>query len=102
MRLQEHVGHDYLASELRMFPFVARIGMVANVKPWPAIESAGPDTADVIRRQIVADLVPLVRAHPELVCARPKGDAHGVANSPGINFLLCAIGIELENPGAIR
>ena len=50
MRLYEHIGNDDLISELRMFAFVTRIDMVADVKPGPAIETAGADTADVVGR----------------------------------------------------
>ena len=101
MRLHEHVGDDHFIGKLGVFSLVAWIDMVANVKPGPAIKAAQAHTADVIGRQIVPDFVPLVRAHPELIAARPKCDPDGVSNSPCINFLPAAIGIELEDTGAI-
>src|SRR5881396_2891692 len=100
MRLHEHIGHDDLVGKLRMFPFVAWIGMVADVKPGPAIKAAGVHTANIIRRQIITELVSLVCAHPELVTSRTKCDPDGVSNSPCINFLPAAIGIEFENTSA--
>src|SRR5262245_50323088 len=84
-----------------MLSFVARILMISDVIPGPAVKSAGTDTADVVWRQIFADFVPLVGAHPKLLCARPKCDADGVANSPGVNVLPAAIRIKLEDARAV-
>ena len=100
--LHKHIGDDDFVSELRMFPFVARIDMVANVKPGPAIKTTGPHAADVIRRQILTDFVTLVRAHPEFIAAGPQRHGDGVPNSPRVNFSPAAIGIELENTSTIR
>src|SRR5438034_7778188 len=97
MRLHEHVRNDNFVSKLRMFPFVARIDMVADVKPGPAIKPAGFYTTDVIGRQIFTELVSFVCAHPELVAARTKRDPDSVSNPPGINFLPGPIGIQFEN-----
>src|SRR4029077_4953858 len=84
-----------------MLSLVARILMISDVIPWPAVKSAGPHAADVVGRQIFADLVPFVCAHPKLVCAWPKRDTDRVANSPGINLLPGAVRIKLENARAI-
>src|SRR4030095_9863950 len=84
-----------------MLSLVARILMISDVIPRPAVKSAGTHAADVVGRQIFADLVPLVCAHPKLVCAWPKGDADGVANSPGVNLLLTAVRIKLKDARAI-
>src|SRR5438445_13036249 len=84
VRLHEYIGNDHFVGELRMFSFVAWIGVVAEVKPRPAIEATGPHTADVIRRQILADFISLVRAHPELVAVRTKCDSHCIADSPRV------------------
>src|SRR5205814_3167878 len=80
-----------------MFALVTRILMISDVIPRPAVKSAGTHAADVVGRQIFADLVPLVCAHPKLVCAWPKRDADGIANSPGVNFLRAAVRIKLED-----
>src|SRR5437667_6204988 len=101
MRLHEHVRNDNFVSKLRMFPFVARIDMVADVKPRPAIKAARFNTTDVIGRQIFTEFVPLVCAHPELVATRTKCDPDGVSNSPRVHFLSAAIEIEFENARAI-
>src|SRR5207248_10803035 len=84
-----------------MFSFVPRIRVVTEVKPWPAIKSAGAHTADVMRWQIFADFIPFVCAHPELVTAGPERVPDGLANPPRVNFSIRSVGVELENPGAI-
>ncbi len=99
--MHEHVGHDHFISKLGVFSLVVRINMVADVKPGPAIKSARLYAADVIGRQVVAEFVPLVCAHPEFVAARTKRDPDSVSNSPSINFLSAAIGIEFEDARAI-
>src|SRR5438067_4529723 len=84
-----------------MLSLVARILMISDVIPRPAVKSAGTYAADVVGWQIFADLVPLVCAHPKLVCTWPKRDADGVANSPSVNVLSAAVRIKLENARAI-
>src|SRR5712672_1038042 len=84
-----------------MLSLVARILMIADVIPWPAVKSAGTHAADVVGWQIFADLIPLVCAHPKLVCAWPKRDADGVANSPSVNLSPAAVRIKLEDARAI-
>src|SRR5438477_2911035 len=84
-----------------MFSFVPRIRVVTEVKPWPAVKPTWAHTADIIRRQIFADFIPFVCAHPELVTAGPERDPDGIANSPRVNFSIRSVGVELENPGAI-
>src|SRR5881392_2030943 len=84
-----------------MLSFMVRIGMSADVKPGPSIKAAGAHTADIVRRQILPNLVPLVCAHPELIAAGPKCDPNGVANSPSIDFSVGAVGIEFEDASAI-
>src|SRR5438046_2472226 len=84
-----------------MLSLVARILMIADVIPRPAVKSAGTHATDVVWRQIFADLVPLVCAHPKLVCVWAKRDADSVANSPGVNLLPGAVRIKLEDARAI-
>src|SRR4029077_6314108 len=84
-----------------MLSLVTRVLMISDVIPRPAVKSAGTHAADVVRRQIFADLGPLVCAHPKLVCAWSKRDADGVANSPGVNLLPAAVWIKLEDARAI-
>src|SRR6266699_2145087 len=84
-----------------MLSLVAPILMTSDVIPRPAVKSAGTHAADVVGRQIFTDLIPLVCAHPKLVCAWPKRDADGVANSPGVNLSPAAVRIKLEDARAI-
>src|SRR5207248_2806516 len=86
MRLYEHIRHDHFIGKLGMFSFVARIDMVGDIKPGPAIKPAGFDTADVIGGQIIAEFVPFVCAHPKLITAWTKCDPDGISNSPRTNF----------------
>src|ERR1043166_1828885 len=100
--LHEDVGHNNLAGQLRMLPVVPRVLVVAEIEPWPAVESARLHAANVVRHQILAQPVPLVRAHPKLARARAEGDPEGVTDSPGENVAPGAVRIELEDAGAIR
>src|SRR5262245_381033 len=84
-----------------MLSLVARIMMISDVIPRPSIKSSRTHGADVVWRQIFADFVSLVCAHPKLVCTWPKRDADSVANSPGVNFLFSAVRIKLEDARAI-
>src|SRR6476660_3730912 len=84
-----------------MLSLVARILMISDVIPRPAVKAAGTHAADVVGWQIFTDLVSLVCTHPKLVCAWPKRDADGVANSPGVNLLSAAVRIKLEDTRAI-
>src|SRR6266513_362329 len=101
MRLDEHIGDYNFTGELGMLSLVTRILMITDVIPRPAVKSAGTHAADVVGRQVFADLVPLVCAHPKLVCAWPKRDADSVANSPSVNLLPGAVRIKLEDARAI-
>src|SRR5437870_11669907 len=75
--------------------------MIADVKPRPAVKSAGAHTADVVGRQILANFVALIRAHPQLIAAGTKCYSYSIANSPRIDFSIRPIGIELEDARAI-
>src|SRR5256714_10613113 len=85
-----------------MLAFVPRVLVIADVEPGPAVESARLHAAYVIRYQIFAELVPLVRAHPKLVRSRTNLNPDRVPNSPRKNILLRAVRIELENARPIR
>src|ERR1044072_2997949 len=101
MRLHKHVWDNDLVGKFRMLSFVARIRVIPNVKPWPAIKAAGTHAADVVRRQVFADLVTFVCAHPEFVRTRTKCDPDSVANAPRVNPLSGAIGIKFEDASTI-
>src|SRR6185437_4084114 len=81
VRLDQHVGNNDFIFQFGMLAFVTRILMSANVIPGPAIEASVLDVSDVIRRQIVADLIPLVYRAPELSRFRIDRLPHAVANS---------------------
>ena len=50
VRLHEHIWDDDFVRELRMFPFVARVGVIPDVEPRPAVKAAWAHTANVIGR----------------------------------------------------
>jgi len=76
--------------------------MIADIKPRPTVKPVRLHTADVIGRQIVSKLIALIGAHPKLIRAGAKSDADGVANSPGVNVLVCAVRVELKNARTVR
>src|SRR4051812_44478942 len=86
MALHENVGDEDFAGEFRMFSFVPRVLVIPKIEPRPAIESAALHATDVIRHEVLAELVPLVRAHPKLVRARAELDPDGVPDSPCENI----------------
>src|SRR5256714_690903 len=85
-----------------MLSFVARVLVISDVEPRPAVESAALDVADVIRHQIVAELVAFVCAHPKLIRSRTKFNPDRIPDSPGKNVLAGAVRVELKDPRAIR
>jgi len=72
VRLHEHIGNDDFIGKLRMFPCVARIRMVADIKPRPAIKPARDAHCDVVGRQILADLVPARLCSSKARCCRDE------------------------------
>src|SRR5204863_6443929 len=85
-----------------MLSFVARVLVISDVEPRPAVESAALDVADVIRHQIVAELIALVRAHPKVVRPWTKFDPDRIPDSPGEDILAGPVRIELKDPRPIR
>src|SRR4051812_3735759 len=84
-----------------MLAFVTRVLVIPDVEPRPAVESAALDVADVIRHEIVAQLIALVRAHPKLVRSGTELDPDRVSDSPGENILAGPVRIELEDARAV-
>src|SRR6266513_1647377 len=85
-----------------MLSLVPRILVIPDVEPRPAVESTALDVADVIRHQIIAELIAFVRAHPKLVRSWTKLDPDRIPDSPGKNVLAGPVRIELKDPRAIR
>src|SRR5262245_9238331 len=78
------------------------IWVTSDVEPGPSVESAVLDPGDVVGHQIVAEAVPLVHRRPQVAGAGVDGDSHGIADSVGEASLTRAIGVELENAGAVH
>src|SRR3954447_26057194 len=75
---------------------------MAEIEPRPAVEAAGLDAADVIGHQPIPQLVALIHAHPEVAGARTELDPDRIPDPPRINFPAGAVGVELEDAGAVR
>src|SRR5216684_1395434 len=84
-----------------MLPLMARIVISSDVVPGPSIEAPFLDVGDVIRRQIVPELVAFVDGSPQLAGLRVNRNAHRIADAARINAKTGSIGICLENIGAV-
>src|ERR1700736_1701469 len=85
-----------------MFPLMARILMATDVPPWPAVKAAFLDVRDVVGDEVVTQAVAFVDGAPELSGFGLNGQAaSGVADSVGVDAHGGAVGIELEDVGAI-
>ena len=81
VRLQQHVGNDGLAGQVRALAGMAGIFVVAHVIPGPAVESALLHARDVIRHQIVAQAVALIGGDPQIARVRIHRQPHAVADA---------------------
>src|SRR5580704_14017622 len=68
-----------------MLALVARVLMLADVVPWPAIKAVLLDARDVVRRKIVAQSVTLVDRAPQHASLRLNRQSHGITNAGSIN-----------------
>ena len=100
MRLNEHVGRRDAPREIRPLVLVARVLMIAEIVPGPAIEGALRHTRRVVGRQIVAQPVALVDGAPERARCGLNRKARTIANAGRVDALVLAVGIEGEHVGA--
>ena len=100
MRLDENVGRRDAFREIRPLVLVARVLVVAEIVPGPAIEGALRDVRRVVGRQIVAESVALVDGAPERASSRLDRKARAIANAGRVDALMSAVGIEGEHVGA--
>ncbi len=75
------VGCDRLGHEIGPLGLGPRVHMVAPVAVGPAIEGAVLDGGQIVRRQVVADLVALVDDRPEHAALGLEGHADGIAQA---------------------
>src|SRR2546426_12472262 len=80
---------------------VPRVLVCADVVPGPAIEASLLNVGDVIRREIVTELVALVNRSPQFPGLRIYGDADRIADAPGIDAQARAVGARLQDVGPV-
>src|ERR1700680_16362 len=85
-----------------MFASQPWIRMPAGIEPRPPIETALLNVSDVIRRQVVAQFVPLIRRAPEFSRRRVQSQANRIPNSRGVNAHELSFRRVLENIGAME
>src|SRR5260221_12997104 len=102
VRLEENVGNDGFVFQFRMLAVVARILMGPDGPPGPTVEPAFLNVSDVVGDEIVAQTVALVDGAPEFTSFGADGQAAaGITDSVSINAHIGAIGVELQNIGAV-
>src|SRR5580704_14522737 len=100
--LEEDIRNDHLVFQFGVLALVAWILMGADVPPRPAVEAAVLNVGDVVGDEIVSQAVAFVDGAPKLVGLGIDGQAaSGVADSVGIDAHFGAVGIELQNVGAV-
>src|SRR5207302_8732922 len=84
-----------------MLAFQAWIGVAADVIPGPAVESSVLNVGDVIRRQIVAQVVALIDRAPKFASFRLHGNADRIANAPGKHAFSRSVRVEFQDVGTV-
>src|ERR1700690_2989893 len=102
MRLNQDVGNGNLARQFRMRAGMARVLMIAEVVPRPAVKTVVFNMRDVIGGNVVAQFITLVHASPENYGQGFDGQADGVANAPGIDAECRTIWIVLQDIGPVE
>ncbi|CDX27565.1 hypothetical protein MPL3356_70065 [Mesorhizobium plurifarium] len=100
MRLHQHIRNGDLAGEVGASALVARVLVVADIVPGPAVESAFLHRGRVFEGGVVAKLVALVDDAPERAGRRLHGHAGAVAQAGGDRPAVLAVGVEGEHVGA--
>ncbi len=75
--------------------------MIAHVVPRPAVKSALLDVRDVVRNEIVPEIVALIDGTPQLAGSRLNRDAYGIANARRVDLHEFAFGCVFENVCAV-
>src|SRR5271163_5359623 len=81
MRLNENVGRRDVVRQIGPLVLVARVLMVAEIIPGPAIEGALRYMRYVVGRQVVAESVALVDGAPERAGSGLNRKARTIANA---------------------
>ena len=101
MGLDQHVGDGGLAGQIRTFALAARVLVVADIVPGPAIEAVLANPGDIVGRQVVAEQVPLVGGAPDVLGRRMDRQADAVADAGGVDLLI--MGYEaIKSPRAVK
>ena len=103
VRREQHIRHGDPALEVRALSGHARILVVTEVVPGPAVELARAHARDVVGDEIIAQVVALVGRAPEVAAARVHGQAHAVAYAIGEVLAGARIGrVEHQHRGTTR
>ena len=94
---QRVVGDDGLRHQVGTLRLHPRIQVLAEVAVGPAVEAALPYRGQVVRDQVVADLVALVDDGPQLAGDRFPLQAGRVAQAGGVDAAAAAGDVHLEN-----
>src|SRR4051812_37238719 len=97
VRLQEHVRHNHLVLQFGMLALVPRILIWAKIIPGPAVKTAFLHARDVVRHQIVAQLVALIYRGPQLASLRIRSQPDRVADAGGEHPLILTVRVERQN-----
>src|SRR5438034_10825959 len=81
---------------------VFRIGLAGEITRGPSVVAPVLDDVDVFGREVIAQIVAIVVATPQLARRRIERHADGVAQTPGEDTTARAVGIELRHRGAHR
>src|SRR5580765_1118278 len=72
--LEEHIGYGDTVFQVGVLAFVARIFVVANVEPWPAVKGSLLDMRRVIEGRVVSKAVSFIDHSPKLSRTRLKSN----------------------------
>src|SRR5581483_10146412 len=64
VRLQEHVGHDHLVSQVRTLSLMTWVLVRTDIVPGPAVKAAVLDVRHVVRREMITEFISLIDGGP--------------------------------------
>ena len=91
-----------MAAKIGSLARMARVFVRADIEPGSVVESAWPDTRDVIGNEVVAHLVAFVRGAPEIARRGMDRKADAVTQSGGKDASMSAVRVEGEDIRTIR
>ncbi len=101
---QQHVRNNGFGYQVGPLRFNAEVDVLAYVTIRPSVKPALFDVGEIVRRKVIAKLIPLVHRGPQLTGVGIEPDAHGVTQAAGINVGVLAVRIRDRDgcPSRIR